>query len=71
MNNLMKDMRLSKGMTVKEFAESIGISPVTVSRVENDERPLTKEMRASILRVHEMDDAFFFYIQQDKKANSY
>lgn len=70
-NNLMKDMRLSRGMTVKEFADSIGISSTTVSNVENNVRALTAEMRASILRIHEMDEAFFFYIEQKKKADSY
>lgn len=68
-NNLAKDMRLSRGLSVEEMANSIGVSKAAISRAENGH--LTAEMKAKILRVHEMDDAFFFYVEQRKKADLY
>lgn len=68
-NNLAKDMRLSKGMSVEAFASSIGVSKAALSRAENGH--ITPEMKAKILRVHEITDDFYFYVEQRKKADLY
>lgn len=68
-NNLAKDMRLSKGLSVEEFASSIGATTAAVSRAENGH--ITAEMKAKILRVHELSESFFFYVTQRKKAEEY
>lgn len=68
-NNLVRDIRLSLGMSIAEFACSIGASASTISRAENGH--VTNELKAKVLRVHKMDDAFFSFVENRKRADSY
>ena len=35
---IIKFVRLSNGLTIKQLAEKSGVNPTTISRVENDKR---------------------------------
>lgn len=68
-NNLVRDMRLYRCMTIDEFAKSVGVSKSTITRAELGH--ITLELKAKVLRVYPLDDAFFSYLEQQKRAESY
>lgn len=41
----------SEGLSERQFAERIGVSPATISRILNDERNVGGEFIAKLLRV--------------------
>lgn len=68
-NNLVRDMRMAHGMTVEAFAKSIGVSKSTITTSELGQP--TAAVKAKVLKVYELNDSFFFYVEQRKKSDSY
>lgn len=68
-NNLVRDMRMAHGMTIEAFAQSIGVSKSTVTTSEAGQP--TAAMKAKVLKVYELDDTFFHYVEQRKKTEGY
>lgn len=50
-NSRLKAIRLNMGLNQKEFADKIGISPVTLSHYENDKREPDLKKLASICTI--------------------
>ncbi|OMC80923.1 helix-turn-helix transcriptional regulator [Viridibacillus sp. FSL H8-0123] len=69
-NNLVRDMRNAQGLTVRDFAKKIGVTPATITSAESKSQ-LTQKMKASVLRVFELDDTFFDYVEQKRRLEKY
>lgn len=50
MNQRVKELRKSLGMTLREFGKRLGVSDAAISRIEKGERNLTEQMTLSICR---------------------
>lgn len=50
MNERVKQIRRSYGMTQQEFADALGVTGATVSRIESGQRSLTSQMIKAICR---------------------
>ncbi|UZM98217.1 helix-turn-helix transcriptional regulator [Lysinibacillus sp. MHQ-1] len=48
-NNLVRDMREAHGLTVRDFAARIGVTPATVISAEKSEF-ITQKMKANVMR---------------------
>lgn len=69
-NNLVRDMRLAHGLTVRDFAKRIGVTPATVTTAENSEY-ITPKLKATVLREFDLDDTFFNYVAKRKRLEEY
>lgn len=50
MNERIKELRKSLNLTLEKFGDRLGVTKVTVSRLENGERNVTDQMFKSICR---------------------
>ena len=50
MNKRIKELRKALGLTLEKFGERIGVSKVSVSRIENGINNVTNQMFKSICR---------------------
>lgn len=50
MNERIKELRKTLGLTLEKFGESLGVTKTAVSRLENGERNITDQMFKSICR---------------------
>ncbi|WP_346234730.1 helix-turn-helix transcriptional regulator [Lysinibacillus telephonicus] len=69
-NNLVRDMRMAHGLTVREFAKRIGVTPATVTSAENAEF-ITQKLKAKVMLVFDLDDTFFDFVEQRKRLEKY
>ncbi|QTB25556.1 helix-turn-helix domain-containing protein [Lysinibacillus sphaericus] len=69
-NNLVRDMREAHGLTVREFAVKIGVTPATVISAEKSEF-ITQKMKANVMRFFDLDDVFFEYVEKRRKLMIY
>ena len=46
----IKELRKQKGLTLSEFGDRLGVTKVTISRLENGVNKVTTQMRAAICR---------------------
>ncbi|MHC8516194.1 helix-turn-helix domain-containing protein [Sporosarcina sp. ITBMC105] len=67
--NSYKLMRLWKGLTVKQFAESVGLSVGTIAAVENGQREPSPEVRAAYARTFPITDDFFMFVESFSHIN--
>lgn len=69
-NNLVRDMRGAHGLTVRDFAARIGVTPATVISAEKSEF-ITQKMKANVMRFFDLDDVFFEYVEKRRKLMIY
>ena len=50
MNERLKIIRKSEGLTLERFGEMLGVTKAAISRLESGERNLTDQMNISICR---------------------
>lgn len=50
MNDRIKEIRKSLGLTLEKFGERLGVTKTTISRIENGINNVTEQMRKSICR---------------------
>ncbi|KJZ87242.1 MULTISPECIES: helix-turn-helix transcriptional regulator [Clostridium] len=56
MKERIKKIRTLKGLTQKQFADKIGITDATVSRIESGKNAVTKQVIKSICREFEVNE---------------
>jgi len=69
-NNLVRDMREAHGLTVRDFAAKIGVTPATVISAEKS-KFITQKMKANVMRFFDLDDVFFGYVEKRRKLIIY
>lgn len=60
--------RLWKGLTMKQIADALNVSPATVSAIENGQRPATPEVRAAYARNFPLDESYFAFVEAYQKT---
>ena len=50
MNERIKELRKTLGLTLEKFGERVGVTKVTISRIENNVNSVTEQMFKSICR---------------------
>lgn len=56
MNERVKQIRKTYGMTQQEFAAALGVTNAAVSRIESGQRGLTSQMLTAICREFDVDE---------------
>lgn len=56
--NRIKELRKTLGMTQSEFAKRLGVKNTLISRIENDDVPLSSQTRKAILREFHVNSAW-------------
>lgn len=70
-NNIVHDMMRAHDMSVKEFAEALGVGETTIRSAINSER-VTPFVKRKVEAVFKYDDTFFAYmIEKDRKRREY
>lgn len=52
----IKELRKQKGLTLSEFGDRLGVTKVTISRLENGVNKVTTQMRAAICREYNVSE---------------
>lgn len=75
MNNRIKELRKSLGLTLEKFGERLGVSKVAISRIENGINNVTDQMFKSICREFNVNEDWLrngtgemFSIPEDETA---
>lgn len=75
MNNRIKELRKSLGLTLEKFGERLGVSKVAISRIENGINNVTDQMFKSICREFNVNEEWLrngtgemFRIPEDETA---
>ena len=68
MNNY-KMIRLWKGLTTRQAAQSLGLSLGTVAAVENGQRTPTNEVRAAYAKAFPINNDFFVFVESFKRTS--
>lgn len=75
MNERIKELRKTLGLTLEKFGERVGVTKVTISRIENNVNSVTEQMFKSICREFNVNEEWLrdgsgemFIIPEDKTA---
>lgn len=71
-SEIFKNIRAFKGMTMKEFADWLGVSLATVSMIEGGHRPVSDYVRYKIAHKFDVSDSKFIeFCDRQMKASEY
>ena len=56
MNERIKEVRKSLGLTLEKFGKSLGVTKVAISNIENGNRGVTEQMFLSVCRVYNVNE---------------
>ena len=56
MNERIKEVRKSLGLTLEKFGKSLGVTKVAISNIENGNRGVTDQMFLSVCRVYNVNE---------------
>ena len=59
MNERLKELRTHLGLTQSAFAERLGVTKATISRLEQKEREITNQMYRAICREFRVNEEWF------------
>lgn len=75
MNERIKELRKTLGLTLEKFGERVGVTKVTISRIENNVNSVTEQMFKSICREFNVNEEWLrdgsgemFIIPEDETA---
>lgn len=75
MNERIKELRKTLGLTLEKFGERVGVTKVTISRIENNVNSVTDQMFKSICREFNVNEEWLrdgsgemFIIPEDETA---
>lgn len=69
---LLKDIRLFKGMTQAQFADWIGVSRITIALIESEHRNVSDTVASKIaLKFDVTDDDFIAYRERRAKTQKF
>lgn len=77
MNERIKALRLSQGLTLEKFGDRLGVSKSGISKIEKGERGVTDQMVKSICREYRVDYLWLtqgvgdMYIQEESRIKLY
>lgn len=63
----VKALRAYLGMTQREFAESIGVSAISISNIERGITPVTDTMKMKISKVFQIDRDFVDTVERTRE----
>lgn len=72
MNERLKELRKTQGLTMEKFGEKLGVGKTAISKLENGERNLTDQMIKSICREFNVSEEWLrngtgeMFAQRDK-----
>ncbi|KPD00595.1 Helix-turn-helix domain protein [Geobacillus sp. BCO2] len=70
-NETFKLIRLYFGMSQRDFAKHIGVSPATVGLIEANCRPVSEYVRAKLAAKFNLTDEFLDYIENYRKLSQH
>jgi transcriptional regulator with XRE-family HTH domain len=56
LNERIKEVRKSLGLTLEKFGKSLGVTKVAISNIENGNRGVTEQMFLSVCRVYNVNE---------------
>lgn len=77
MNERLKELRKSLGLTMEEFGKRLGVTKAAISRLENGDRNVTEQMIVSICREFNINEEWLrngtepMYLPKSAKLSSY
>lgn len=77
MNERIKELRLSEGLTLEKFGERLGVTKSGISKIEKGERGVTDQMVKSICREYQVNYLWLtqgigdMYIKKDVRTSLY
>lgn len=61
MNERIRELRKSLGLTLEKFGESLGVGKTAISKIENGDRNVTDQMQKSICREFNVSTDWLLY----------